>query len=225
MLLVYDLGGGTFDAALLRKTATGFELLAQPLGLDDCGGCDFDRAIFQDLLQRCSPALRARLATDDLAALRARDAVWNACRDLKHQLTEATDAEAWITQAHPPEAYSLTRVDFERLIEPLLEQTVALCQRLVAAAGLTESDRATLKVLMVGGSCRMPCVGRTLQQAFRQAPLSVDDPELAVCQGAAFHAAALDQAELASARPAAPVERPRPVYDPARSFRSSRSSP
>ena len=58
IILVYDLGGGTFDATLIKKQGTGFQILGQPLGKDPCGGIDFDREIFQDIKSRCDAQLQ-----------------------------------------------------------------------------------------------------------------------------------------------------------------------
>ena len=64
IILVYDLGGGTFDASLIKKKGNSFQTLSPPIGLEDCGGADFDRAIFNDLEKKCSDYLRKELKSE-----------------------------------------------------------------------------------------------------------------------------------------------------------------
>ena len=88
-LLVYDLGGGTFDAALMEKRGDRFELLAQPVGDERLGGSDFDTAIYNHLRQNCSQTLSQLLdpSQRDARAIRTRLKVVDWLRDFKHQLS------------------------------------------------------------------------------------------------------------------------------------------
>jgi molecular chaperone DnaK (HSP70) len=184
IVLVYDLGGGTFDASLIQKQASGYQLLGMPRGLAHCGGIDFDRLIYQHLKSQCSPPLREQLNGKD--AWLARAIVSDLCRDLKHQLSD--DAEATI---HIPiglgsvESFTLTREVFEQMIAPLIAETVECSEQVVRSANLTWDKVEHL--LLVGGSCRIPHVKEALERKIERPCLLVDEPELAVCFGAAIY--------------------------------------
>jgi molecular chaperone DnaK (HSP70) len=192
-LLVYDLGGGTFDAALVQKYGQGFKLLTQPVGDENCGGIDFDRQIYADLSTRCSDSLRQLLNPPqrDELALRTRLMVGDWCREFKHQLSELPQHSDLLILGAIEEVYTLSRADFEAAIAPLISRTCELCHHLIRAAGLEwqQIDR----VLIVGGSCRIPYIRKTLEQQFCRPIVQVDELELAVCLGAAIYAATLDQ--------------------------------
>jgi molecular chaperone DnaK (HSP70) len=184
--LVYDLGGGTFDAALIQKRGATYELIALPVGDENCGGYDFDRQIYQDLNAKCSAPLRELLNPKRRheEAYRARLLVADWCRDFKHQLSEEREYENFIPVGGG-EIYSLSRQQFEGMIKPFVEKTCQLCEQLVKDAGLSweRCDR----VLMVGGSCRIPYIKQVLEQEFGRPVVRVDEPELAVCLGAAIY--------------------------------------
>ena len=185
-LLVYDLGGGTFDAALMQKRGERFELLAQPVGDERLGGSDFDTAIYNHLRQNCSQTLNQLLdpSQRDARAIRTRLKVVDWLRDFKHQLS--------VVETHTDDlpigdfdVYTLSRSTFQGLIHQQLQTTVDLCDRLVRDAGLAWSQVG--KVLLVGGSCRIPYVRQLLEKRFNCNVVRVDEPELAVCLGAAIY--------------------------------------
>jgi tetratricopeptide (TPR) repeat protein len=155
-----------------------------PRGLAHCGGIDFDRLIYQHLKSQCSPPLREQLNGKD--AWLARAIVSDLCRDLKHQLSD--DAEATI---HIPiglgsvESFTLTREVFEQMIAPLIAETVECSEQVVRSANLTWDKVEHL--LLVGGSCRIPHVKEALERKIERPCLLVDEPELAVCFGAAIY--------------------------------------
>ncbi|ACK70840.1 Heat shock protein 70 [Gloeothece citriformis PCC 7424] len=184
IILVYDLGAGTFDATLLQKQGTNYQILAAPVGLSHCGGMDFDREIYKDLSERCSESLRERLDPHNRSkeAFQARAIVGDLCRTLKHQLSEALSGEILIPITL--ESYHLNRQDFNQMIAPLVEETLESCHQLVRNARINWEQIS--QVLLVGGSCRIPDVKAAVEKAFNQPPLLVDDPELAVCLGAAI---------------------------------------
>ncbi len=183
ILLVYDLGGGTFDAALIQKQRQGYELLAQPIGDDQLGGVDFDRQIYQDLRAKCGDTLRALLDPQrlDTEALRAKLIVGDWCREFKHQLSVVNEYED-LLPVGMSESYHLTQDGFAKMIAPFLHKTCELCWQLVKNAGL-DWDRVD-RILMVGGSCRIPDVRTVLEDTFERPVVNVDDPELAVALGA-----------------------------------------
>jgi Ethanolamine utilization protein EutJ (predicted chaperonin) len=185
ILLVYDLGGGTFDAALIQKQGSGFELLAQPVGDENCGGIDFDRQIYADFKENCSDSLRELLDSQqpDVMVQRSRLMVADWCRDFKHQLSVVSEHEDVFGMTE--EAYKLSQAAFERMTEPFVSKTHELCQQLINSAGVTWEQVS--QVLMVGGSSRVPYVRRSLEQRFQRPVIQVDEPELAVCLGAATY--------------------------------------
>ncbi len=188
-ILVYDLGGGTFDVALLRRQGSSYTPIAVPLGLERCGGIDFDRAISRDLLARF-PAVAELIGArrQDRESQRLRAGLIDFCREVKHVLSETEEVELPLPLGFPAEGYTLSRVAFTTLIEPYLTETLALCRQIVQSAGLQLADVAG--VLMVGGSCRMPPIQAAVATLGRPV-WRVEEPELAVCQGAALYATLL----------------------------------
>jgi len=210
VLLVYDLGGGTFDAALVKQVkrtadAPPYETIAAA-GIPDCGGIDFDTAIFHDLKQQLAPEIRARLEADTspgsdlgddarLDALYARQEARDFCHEFKELLSvreEHTAVARLAVPPHPHPTYSLTRDRFEAMITPLVDETLELCDSLVRDTG---SDWGHIsQILLAGGSCRIPYIRRALER-FKRPVLRIDDLELAVAYGAALRGKELDQAE------------------------------
>src|SRR5205085_3409134 len=88
-VLIYDLGGGTFDAALMRKEGARFRSLTPPVGDAYCGGMDFDRAIYQAVWEAAGTELREQLAPENTStpALRTKLQIADYCREVKHQLS------------------------------------------------------------------------------------------------------------------------------------------
>lgn len=197
ILLVYDLGGGTFDTALLQRIDGNYDLLALPDGSYvmparvDCGGTDFDRLIYADLVRRnptAAPLLNGR-RTDRLALL-ARTTVMQQCKALKGRLSYLLDDEITQPFAEYEVTYRLTREELIHMIEPLVNKTIECCFRMLRDAHVDK--KCIDRVVLVGGSCRIPFIQETIKQHLQRPFFSVDDPELAVCQGAALSAAALD---------------------------------
>jgi|GEM_PF-1097454 len=183
IVLVYDLGGGTFDATLIQKQGSGYQILGMPRGLSHCGGTDFDRQIYQGLRNKCSPQLQEKLSARD--GWLARAIVTESCRDLKHQLSQQPEATIYIPlELNSVESYSLSRVEFNQTIAPLIGETIDCCDQLVRSANIDwqQIDR----ILLVGGSCRIPYIQQVISQKFQRQALLVDEPELAVCIGAAI---------------------------------------
>jgi molecular chaperone DnaK len=198
VLLVYDLGGGTFDAALIRRRDETFETVSPPVGSDQLGGGCFDDLILEDLRRRSSPALSQRLdpcgyersAAGRLSLqrifLRARDE----CRQLKHKLTSAQQGKIFFDEA-PLESYVLTRVELERLISPVVTETLDLCRRLLEVSGM--DGKSLAGALLVGGTCRIPYIRSEVERVLGCPAFLADDPALAVCLGAALHGAEADE--------------------------------
>ena len=195
LVLVYDLGGGTFDGALVRFREGGHEMLAYT-GDPAIGGTNFDRAIERDFAHRAGEALAAALVGLTSAdprkrrlALQTQLTVRDECRELKHHLSAAESDEIELPIGGTYVSYELTRDRLRDLIADNLEKTLALTRSIVdEREGV--SMQAVKGVLMVGGSCRMPIV-RELLAEFDVPLWPARDPELAVCDGAARRAGEL----------------------------------
>ncbi|CCH32155.1 Hsp70 family protein [Actinosynnema sp. NPDC047251] len=182
-IAVYDLGGGTFDAAVLRKVDDSrFELLGDPAGADRLGGIDFDEAVF-DHLRTALPGDFAALALDDPVAMAAVTRLRRECTEAKEALSGDTEVTIPVLLPGGHAQTRLVRGEFEAMIRPALDETVALLRASIRSAGLAESD--VDRVLLVGGSSRIPLVSQLLSQEFGR-PVAVDsDPKSVVARGAA----------------------------------------
>jgi actin-like ATPase involved in cell morphogenesis len=186
VLAVYDLGGGTFDAAVLRKTTDGFELLGQPEGIERLGGIDFDEAVLGFVNEATEGALD-ELDPSDPDAVEAIVQVREECVIAKEVLSGDTEAsiQVWLPQKRT--RVRLTRAEFEALVRPTLVDTVTALRRALQSADLEPSD--VTKVLLVGGSSRIPLVGQLIGAELGR-PVAVDaHPKHAIALGAALHAA------------------------------------
>ncbi|HET9649818.1 MAG TPA: Hsp70 family protein [Microlunatus sp.] len=170
-IAVYDLGGGTFDACVLEKTATGFALLGVPEGIEHLGGIDFDEALFQHVLGLLGNRL-AGLDPNDPDAMVGLTRLRRDCVDAKEALS--TDTEALLPVALPglSTTLRLTRSEFEGLIRPALGDTIGALERAVHSAGRTPQDLRA--IVLVGGSSRIPLIGELLHQRFPTTPTAMD---------------------------------------------------
>ncbi|MDG6108019.1 Hsp70 family protein [Dactylosporangium aurantiacum] len=180
-LIVYDLGAGTFDAAVVRRTGATFELLAQR-GLPDAGGLDLDAAIVAHLgglladdTIRWERLTRPQTADDRRAARRLLDEV----RAGKELLSVAGSTTILVPLFE--ESVTLTRAGLERIARPLLDRTVTATVSAVAEAAVSREEVAGL--LLIGGSSRIPLVARLLREALGVEPTAVRRPKLAVADG------------------------------------------
>ncbi|WP_422769744.1 Hsp70 family protein [Plantactinospora sp. WMMC1484] len=176
-LVVYDLGGGTFDISAVRRGIDGgWEVLATA-GLDDVGGVDVDAAIVDWMVAQVG----TELATPGtgLAEMRRRQHVQQEARAAKEQLSRV--AAAPIVLPGLDRDLHLTRDEFEQVARPLLDRTVALTTSTLFASGVA-ADRLA-GVFLVGGSSRIPLVATMLHRALGVAPTVIDQPELVVAYG------------------------------------------
>ncbi|MBX7115361.1 MAG: Fe-S protein assembly chaperone HscA [Myxococcaceae bacterium] len=179
LFAVYDLGGGTFDISLLKLTDGIFEVKSTG-GDTALGGDDFDRLIAQAVLEQhgiTKPSF-SQVATLLLEAKRAKEALTTADR---------------ATVAFEGKSFELTRADFDKLIEPLLQRTGVSCRRALRDAGVNLSELAG--VVLVGGSTRVPAVRRYVAELFGREPLGDIDPDQVVALGAAVQADLLTNVE------------------------------
>jgi actin-like ATPase involved in cell morphogenesis len=179
---VYDLGGGTFDAAVMRKAERGFELLGRPEGIERLGGADFDAAVFAHVAGALGGALE-ELDEDDPVAVAAVARLRDDCSRAKEALSEDTEVTIPVLLPSLSTEVRLTRAEFEAMVRPGLADTVDALQRALGSARLDPADLHS--VLLVGGSSRIPLVAQLVGDALGR-PVAVDtDPKLAVALGAA----------------------------------------
>ena len=187
VVAVYDLGGGTFDVALLRKIAKGWEILGEPEGIERLGGVDFDEAVFQHVASSVEEAL-ANLDVDDSKAMASVARLRRECVDAKEALS--SDSSVSIPVLLPPDVQAevrLTRAEFEQMIRLPLRDSIEALRRALRSAKVDVADIS--QVLLVGGSSRIPLVAQLVASELGR-PVAVDaHPKYAVALGAAILAA------------------------------------
>ena len=173
VIVVYDLGGGTFDVSILRLSQGVFEVLATG-GDSALGGDDFDHVLADWIIQQSG-------SSTDLAPSEQRKLLRMAC-DLKEELSQADT----VTVSYGGWQGELTREQFELLIEPLVSRSLRACRRAVRDAGVEAGEIDA--VVMVGGSTRVPLVREQVAGLFECQPLTDIDPDKVVSLGAAIQA-------------------------------------
>ncbi|MFN0028955.1 MAG: Hsp70 family protein [Acidimicrobiales bacterium] len=185
VVAVYDLGGGTFDAALLRRSTAGFEPMGPPEGIDRLGGVDFDAAVYSHVNRFLDGAidrldLRDPAVAAGVARLRAD------CVEAKEALSADTDVTIAVLLPGLRTELRLTRPELESMIRPALQDTLGALQRAMRSAHVVPADVRV--VLLVGGSSRIPLVAQLVGAAVGR-PVAVDvHPKHAVALGAALAA-------------------------------------
>jgi actin-like ATPase involved in cell morphogenesis len=208
VVAVYDLGGGTFDAALVRAgsgagpgAGMGAQIIGRPDGIERLGGIDFDHAVFRHVLAATGLDLD-RLDADDLRTSAALAQLREECVEAKEALSHETDVSVPVMLPQRHTEVRLTRAEFETMIRPALEETLVALRRAVASASMAVEDVDA--VLLVGGSSRIPLVGQLVATELGR-PIAVDArPKDAICLGAALVA-------MSAAGPAAPRAAGHPV--------------
>lgn len=176
-IAVYDLGGGTFDVSILRLEDGVFDVLATN-GDTHLGGDDFDEAVSQLLLSEIGVAAPS-------SKLRA--SVRVAAESAKRHLSDSPQFDVHISLPHNGGfVRTLTKSDFETMIAPLIERTLAPCRQALADAGLTAAEID--EVVLVGGSTRVPAVRKAVETLFGKAPHTDVNPDEVVALGAAVQA-------------------------------------
>ncbi len=204
VVAVFDLGGGTFDAAVLRRTADGFEILGDPEGIERLGGIDFDAAVFAHVARTVGDSL-AELDENDLAAQKAVARLRTDCTQAKEALSADTDASIPVLLPNLQTEVRITRAEFEAIVRPSLVDAIEALRRALRNAGVQPDDVAA--VLLVGGSSRIPLVAQLVGAELGR-PVAVDaHPKHAIAIGASY-AAATTSGALESTPVAAPPADP-----------------
>jgi molecular chaperone DnaK len=192
-VLVYDLGGGTFDASVLELADRVYQVVSTG-GDTFLGGVDFDARIVAHLIADFEK-LHGKFQGDAVARSRLADAAERAKCALSDQESFPIQLPYLSTVNGVPAALdtTLTRADLERLVAPLVERTVQTCARVLDDKGLEPGDID--EVILVGGQSRMPLVQERIRSFFGKAPSKAVHPDEAVAIGAALLAHSLNSAE------------------------------
>ncbi|MBC7093924.1 molecular chaperone DnaK [Candidatus Bipolaricaulota bacterium] len=190
-ILVYDLGGGTFDVSILDIGEGVFEVVATD-GDTQLGGDDFDRRIMDWLVDEFREETGIDLRGDPSAMQRLRDAAEAAKKELSGRMEARISLPYIAADARGPKHLerTLTRAKFEAMIEDLLLRTMKIVDAALAAAKLTPKDID--QVVLVGGSTRIPKVQELVADKFTRGKINKDiNPDEVVALGAAIQAAVL----------------------------------
>ncbi|MFD0870550.1 molecular chaperone DnaK [Chlamydia abortus] len=189
-ILVYDLGGGTFDVSILELGDGTFEVLATS-GDNKLGGDDFDQAIMDYMVAEFKKEQGVDLSKDKAAVQRLKDAAEKAKKELSGVLT-TTISLPFITMVDGvPQHFemNLSRAKFEELTAHLVERTLGPTRQALSDAGLSAND--IQKVVLVGGSTRIPAVQEAIKKLTGKEPHKGVNPDEVVALGAAIQAGVL----------------------------------
>ncbi len=184
-IMVYDLGGGTFDVSIIEIGDGVIEVLATN-GDTHLGGDDIDNAVAQYMLDDFRQKEGVDLSGDKMAMQRIKEAAEKAKKELSSANTTNINLPFITATAEGPKHFdmNLTRAKFEELISGLVERSVVPVQNAMKDAGLNYSD--ITKVLLVGGSTRIPCVQEKVKQLTGKEPSKTLNPDECVALGASI---------------------------------------
>ena len=189
-ILVYDLGGGTFDVSILELGDGVFEVKSTS-GNNHLGGDDFDERVMDYIVSEFKKEQGVDLTKDKMAMQRVKDAAEKAKKDLSG-MTSTEISLPFISQGEEGPIHlnmNLTRAKFEDLISDLVESTTEPVRKAMKDAGLTAKDID--KVLLVGGSTRIPCVQELVKKELGKEPSKEVNPDEVVAMGAAIQGGVL----------------------------------
>ncbi len=189
-ILVYDLGGGTFDVSILDIGDGVFEVLATN-GNTRLGGDDFDQRVMDYLVAEFKKAEGIDLSKDRMAMQRLKDAAEKAKIELSGVMSTAINLPFITMDASGPKHLdvTLTRAKFDELTADLVDSTIRPLNQALSDAGLNASDID--KVILVGGSTRIPAVQEAVKRATGKEPFKGINPDECVALGAAIQAGVL----------------------------------
>ena len=189
-IMVYDLGGGTFDVSILDIGDGVFEVLSTN-GNTHLGGDDFDQRIIDYLVSEFKKSNGIDLSTDKMAMQRLKEAAEKAKIELSGMQQTQINLPFITADSSGPKHLdiSLTRAKFEELIHDLVEATRKPVEQAMADAGVTAND--IHKVLLVGGSTRVPCVQEMVKKITGKEPDKGINPDECVAIGAAIQGGVL----------------------------------
>ncbi|MCI9639673.1 molecular chaperone DnaK [Anaerovoracaceae bacterium 41-7] len=189
-ILVYDLGGGTFDVSILELGDGVFEVLATN-GDTHLGGDDFDNAVMNFLADSFAKENGVDLRADKMALQRLKEAAEKAKKELSSAQTTNINLPFITVTADGPLHMNmdLTRAKFDQLTADLVKKSIEPMKKAMADAGVTNADLA--KVILVGGSTRIPAVQEAVKNVTGKDPFKGINPDECVSIGAAIQAGVL----------------------------------
>ena len=184
-IMVYDLGGGTFDVSIIEIGDGVIEVLATS-GDNRLGGDDFDEKITRYMISEFKAAEGVDLSTDKMALQRLKEAAEKAKKELSSSTTTNINLPFITATAEGPKHFdmNLTRAKFDELTHDLVERTTAPVQNALKDAGISASELS--KVLLVGGSTRTPAVQDKVKQLTGHEPSKTLNPDECVAIGASI---------------------------------------
>ena len=180
-VLVYDLGGGTFDVTVMRISADKIEVVCSD-GDHDLGGKNWDETLMSYLINQFSQKVGYEVEPDEYLDQRLREMA----EKLKKRLTATTKASGILEGDAKQEKLSVTREDFDRMTSIYLRETMNKVETVLEIS--KNKGYQIDEVLLVGGSTRMPQVKETLEAKFGKEKVHFLEPDEAVAKGAAIHA-------------------------------------
>jgi molecular chaperone DnaK (HSP70) len=189
-ILVYDLGGGTFDASIVRIESGVVEVISSH-GNNHLGGDDFDHKIVEHVLDH----LKIKQGVDISDQPKAMARVLRSAEAAKKQLSDhpfARIEEEYLAESAGKPVHlslELSREDYEDMIAPFIEETLGAVHIALESASLTSSE--VDEILLVGGATRTPMVRRRLRESFGKEARGEVDPDLCVAMGASINGAAI----------------------------------
>lgn len=196
-ILVYDLGGGTFDVSVVRIEEGVVEVISSH-GNNHLGGDDFDQKIVAHILEH----LKLSQAVDVSDQPRAMARILRAAETAKKQLSDhpfARIEEEYLAEVEGRPVHlsmELSRHDYEVMIAPYVEETLQAIHTALRSADLTATQ--VEEILLVGGATRTPVIRRRLMEVFRHEPRGEVDADLCVAMGAAIQGAAIAGQEVSA---------------------------
>ncbi|MDB8790180.1 molecular chaperone DnaK [Romboutsia sp. 1001216sp1] len=189
-ILVFDLGGGTFDVSVLEIGDGTFEVLATA-GNNRLGGDDFDQVLIDYLAEEFKKAEGVDLRNDNMALQRLKEAAEKAKKELSSTMTTNVNLPFITATAEGPKhlTMDISRAKFDELTAHLVEKTMEPTRRALQDAGLSTSDIDD--VLLVGGSTRIPAVQEAVKKFIGKEPHKGLNPDECVAAGAAIQAGVL----------------------------------
>jgi molecular chaperone DnaK len=186
-IAVYDLGGGTLDVTILELLNGLYRVLAT-CGDTHLGGDDFDQILMQWILEKFLGETGVDLRKEPVALQRLREAAEKGKCDLSTSSTININLPFITKRDESPLnlSYTLSRAEFETMVNPLIERTLEPCKKALKDANLTPNDLN--EIILVGGMTRMPKVRETVKRFFNKDPNTKINPDESVALGAAIQA-------------------------------------
>ncbi|GHV93999.1 molecular chaperone DnaK [Spirochaetia bacterium] len=214
-IMVYDLGGGTFDVSILKMTVdngngANIDIISTD-GNDRLGGKDWDDRLFQHLL---NAYCNENGSEPNDAEPELRQAIRSKVEELKKKLTQNESKNTTISYGGSNTKIEVSREQFNDMTKDLVAQTMGFIDSIFSKSGLNESNIDVL--LLVGGSTRMPMIKDAIEQRF-PGKWRMEDPDLAVAKGAALYSAMIVHEQQASGAAPTGGEQPqsaRPALPP-----------